>query len=860
MTEEYKLARKNCHWIPRKVNAEDGMPYFKYNYYASEADYRRFRPTRQLRWTKGKFDSNFPQEKFALTCDVGVTIKHIAPNITNALREGLDIKNTVLQVPEEQQGWRIMRFGPLRMFGGTDRHELQGYDVLGFSEDFQRQMGLPVQVTQQIHWVVDAEGAPVHQPPVQLHHSRLYPTPWEAFPNKNVISAEYSDSACEDLGYANSSDCHMQGYPDGWGIPIDQPLGWDAEISDVRPAGAPPMTLYIEVGVRFTNRRLTPATVATLHHPWVFSLSGAGVKNAAFYAPANGTAVQFYTGVFSDSGTMLRAQFHAQPRHTEALWLLRGTLEDLGLSKAPFNVNKDRPWIPFYPEMHGMLIDDVKVAHPTGQKQQRASRELLTELCCGLQVYLTKRLKVNQRAGEVGIPPLPTLECLAERSLWYNRTYIFSGNNSSGNKTGDDNITDFLDPSDTWSEPMGKPWDRAFEVECFGEWAFRQGDPFTVVGFFRPQCADGCADAAELHPDGVPQQAIVHLTYTDINAASQTDMLRPWTLTGSQDVHRFRLAGRNVFDGASTFPGLKVTDTLLSLMQGGYPPDESSKKALNMLQHAAGVLHPQLSKRLASQAFNPYDDIQYASIPQFVHTLLSPYKIQAFKECELSLPFVESTPSGGVRKIAEAAKLKAIDASVPRPTRVITSPRSFTDYCTVLWMRAQVVLHIANMGGQASAIEKATQWLDSLQTGKQDATLLDEYDGVKAPSAPNAGRLMGKEDIFVKKAVKKYIDFCRWKERAEERMADTSEGGEGDELSQGDDDEGEDEEDEGGDDEEDELLDDDFNLTDEEEEERDARLERQGKRKLVEEFDEREKKLTKKAKREPAFVAEKQVS
>ncbi|KAK3272744.1 hypothetical protein CYMTET_18976 [Cymbomonas tetramitiformis] len=745
MTEEYKLARKNCHWIPRKVNAEDGMPYFKYNYYASEADYRRFRPTRQLRWTKGKFDSNFPQEKFALTCDVGVTIKHIAPNITNALREGLDIKNTVLQVPEEQQGWRIMRFGPLRMFGGTDRHELQGYDVLGFSEDFQRQMGLPVQVTQQIHWVVDAEGAPVHQPPVQLHHSRLYPTPWEAFPNKNVISAEYSDSACEDLGYANSSDCHMQGYPDGWGIPIDQPLGWDAEISDVRPAGAPPMTLYIEVGVRFTNRRLTPATVATLHHPWVFSLSGAGVKNAAFYAPANGTAVQFYTGVFSDSGTMLRAQFHAQPRHTEALWLLRGTLEDLGLSKAPFNVNKDRPWIPFYPEMHGMLIDDVKV-------------------------YLTKRLKVNQRAGEVGIPPLPTLECLAERSLWYNRTYIFSGNNSSGNKTGDDNITDFLDPSDTWSEPMGKPWDRAFEVECFGEWAFRQGDPFTVVGFFRPQCADGCADAAELHPDGVPQQAIVHLTYTDINAASQTDMLRPWTLTGSQDVHRFRLAGRNVFDGASTFPGLKVTDTLLSLMQGGYPPDESSKKALNMLQHAAGVLHPQLSKRLASQAFNPYDDIQYASIPQFVHTLLSPYKGAIYD------------------------------------------------------------------GGAGDGYEKPM------------------------PTAPNAGRLMGKEDIFVKKAVKKYIDFCRWKERAEERMADTSEGGEGDELSQGDDDEGEDEEDEGGDDEEDELLDDDFNLTDEEEEERDARLERQGKRKLVEEFDEREKKLTKKAKREPAFVAEKQVS
>ncbi|KAK3257308.1 hypothetical protein CYMTET_33600 [Cymbomonas tetramitiformis] len=116
---------------------------------------------------------------------------------------------------------------------------------------------------------------------------------------------------------------------------------------------------------------------------------------------------------------------------------------------------------------------------------------------------------------------------------------------------------------------------------------------------------------------------------------------------------------------------------------------------------------------------------------------------------------------------------------------------------------------------------------------------------------------MGKENIFVKKAVKKYIDFCRWKEISEERSAGTSEGGEG-ELYQGDDAEGEDEEEgEGVDDEEDEVLDDDFNLTDVEEEERDARLERQEKRKLVEGFDEREKNLSKKAKRDPAFLKEK---
>ncbi|KAK3286272.1 hypothetical protein CYMTET_6160 [Cymbomonas tetramitiformis] len=72
------------------------------------------------------------------------------------------------------------------------------------------------------------------------------------------------------------------------------------------------------------------------------------------------------------------------------------------------------------------------------------------------------------------------------------------------------------------------------------------------------------------------------------------------------------------------------------------------------------------------------------------------------------------------------------------------------------------------MGGKVVDSEKALQWLESLNQGKHVSIILGEADNLKAPSAVNAGRLCGKEDFYImKKAVKKYIDHCRWKETSE---------------------------------------------------------------------------------------------
>ncbi|KAK3287404.1 hypothetical protein CYMTET_5078 [Cymbomonas tetramitiformis] len=218
-------------------------------------------------------------------------------------------------------------------------------------------------------------------------------------------------------------------------------------------------------------------------------------------------------------------------------------------------------------------------------------------------------------------------------------------------------------------------------------------------------------------------------------------------------------------------------------------------------------------------------------------------QLQVFEECLKSLPFVENTQGGGVRKITDAKKLKAVETS-PKPTRVITSPRSFTDCCTAFWMRSLTIDHINSMGGKVMDSEKAAQWMESLNQGKLDHVLLGEADNLKAPSAVNAGRLAGKEDLYMKKAVKRYIDHCRWKEVSE--VSTKAE----------DDDEVEDEVDDAGDESGEEMEVDDFALSEEEDDERDARLQRKQERKKVEEFEARAEKLTRVEKRNEEFKEE----
>ncbi|KAK3234313.1 hypothetical protein CYMTET_55414 [Cymbomonas tetramitiformis] len=220
-------------------------------------------------------------------------------------------------------------------------------------------------------------------------------------------------------------------------------------------------------------------------------------------------------------------------------------------------------------------------------------------------------------------------------------------------------------------------------------------------------------------------------------------------------------------------------------------------------------------------------------------------QLQVFEECLKSLPFVENTQGGGVRKIVDTKKLKLAEGA-PKPTRIITSPRSFTDCCTAFWMRSITMAHIHSMGGKVVDSEKSTQWLNSLNQGKHDSILLGEADNIKAPTAVNTGRLCGKEDFYMKKAVKKYIDHCRWKETSEVADKSEDEDRENSEVENN----GE------SDIEQEEMEQDDFALTDEEDEVRDARLLRKEQLREVQAFEARAAELTMAQKRNQEFKDE----
>ena len=121
-----------------------------------------------------------------------------------------------------------------------------------------------------------------------------------------------------------------------------------------------------------------------------------------------------------------------------------------------------------------------------------------------------------------------------------------------------------------------------------------------------------------------------------------------------------------------------------------------------------------------------------------------------------------------------------------------------------------------------------------------------QADNLKAPSAVNAGRLCGKEEFYMKKAVKKYIDHCRWKETSEVQDNTDDE----DEDKSVAENNGESEV------EEEELVEEDFALSDEDEGSRDARLERKTQRQEIAEFEARAAQLSMNQKRNQEFKDE----
>ena len=137
---------------------------------------------------------------------------------------------------------------------------------------------------------------------------------------------------------------------------FDQPLSLRAEISDTRPAGAPPLVWYVQVVVRVQSlpprgatrrggalaapRPEPPAaalSVHAAHNPMWICPGQLGCARQSLRVPASGDSFFFYTGRMPAAGRLISGFVHARARdYLHASLLFDATPQQVGFP--------DQPW------------------------------------------------------------------------------------------------------------------------------------------------------------------------------------------------------------------------------------------------------------------------------------------------------------------------------------------------------------------------------------------------------------------------------------------------------------------------------------------------------------------------------------
>lgn len=250
---------------------------------------------------------------------------------------------------EEGGEWRVQRVGPFTSHGGIDWWQMSGADALGMREVLKAQRA--VFLVEALLQPVDADGVPIGLPPLHPHHVHVVPAGELRYfrdlpPRPGAYRAEqylweqHGDAMrCDDDG-----TCYTERAPEGYGKVIDFELHVDLEINDVRDAGAPPLTWYMQLAVRWrpASAPLRPCSMLTLG-------AGRGLgfvplrKQAQMeqytYLPQDGAYVLWHEEPFPKGATVLHVKNHVHQAHfVEALLYLTATPGALALGAvAPDN-------------------------------------------------------------------------------------------------------------------------------------------------------------------------------------------------------------------------------------------------------------------------------------------------------------------------------------------------------------------------------------------------------------------------------------------------------------------------------------------------------------------------------------------
>ena len=204
-------------------------------------------------------------------------------------------------------------------------------------------------VTSASTFLVSRRGEVLRFPPLHNHHSNIELLPSGAVP----LVLNHQDRTCSDAASNNRSyRCMLTVFPPGYGIllPESTRLLFNAAINDVRDAGSPAFSWYVEGAIRVAPPR-HENSASTLRAVAIWYASHYALSNPGrfftFDVPANTSSVVWTHHVVSISANVLKMWMHTHENSGHlATWYFDATPSALGLGSAPYQMAKCSVLVP----------------------------------------------------------------------------------------------------------------------------------------------------------------------------------------------------------------------------------------------------------------------------------------------------------------------------------------------------------------------------------------------------------------------------------------------------------------------------------------------------------------------------------
>jgi len=355
-------------------------------------------------------------------------------------KKGMDVLAADCEVDNDDGStWSIQRVGPFKSTGNYDWWQFAWADVLRFKQKLKAHPeGL--YVLEHFMAGVDTEGVALDFPPIHVHHNHINPGEravyrvngkWCMFDAEhcshpfNMMAEQHGDYAC--LPEEGGADCYLEEFPNGYAKKVTSPMNFNGEMNDVRAPNSPQLEWYLQVAARWVpvhsaiGNKLKPLSLHSMWGPGRFDVNDQSTMVQTFLTPTAYDNFYWYTGYMFDTGKLLRGKMHSHNTVFEESYLFSGSPAQLGLGSSKF-----RPKSKAYEVV------------PTTQSGFKSNEQLKN--------YLLREYNNSLQSDN---PDKPRLICHSKAGTQLVGGYIYDRRNPS---------------------------------HC-GEWEFKKGEQFTVIGF-----------------------------------------------------------------------------------------------------------------------------------------------------------------------------------------------------------------------------------------------------------------------------------------------------------------------------------------------------------------------------------------